>query len=986
MRSARRGALAALLGAALAMPAAAQEAPKALGRDLAGEECQLAQLQGVAPMRLGVYCAGVKRPAAEIAVLDRRAEPKELLADPVLRRTLSPGAPCQGPPRELPMPGGIEAEVMVCTAADGGWQRFVLAAKRDRGSYFAGGFTAALDVTRRAIAEHAGVGAQAAQPARPSPTGRPVRPARPQVQPQAQTEGGDVRRRIAELEAAVGGSLATIGIADMDRFNKLRDLGNGYNSLRDYSRAEDAWRRALDIQERAVGAATPALGDTLAHLALNVASQERFPEADTLFGRAEPLTRRSSDPDHFPRLLVYRAFTEELQGRLPRALELAAQSTELRRKRPAARDALAHSLYAEGSFAMKTGDLARAAATVAESRGLFEQAYGAVNWWVAETVELRGEIAKRAGRIADARQANTQLIALRETLFGPSRPLARAYAQAAEIEQAAGQPAAALAAWRRMGETVVKDRRARAEAAPDEFAGYVLAALRQARAGGANGQALTDEAFRAAQVPRAGAAAQAIAQMSARLAAATPQLAALTRELQDGYAKLDDLRQDLAAAMSKPQGERDPAAEDALKRRIAQQSAAIDAADKRLQREFPDYAQLQSPEPAAAASVARLLKPGEALLTMMATDQGTIVFLLRDGRVAAHAIGLSARALDAVVRQLRLGLDWTKGEREFDLELSHRLYRALLEPLETALDGVQHLVMVPAGAMLALPPAVLVTAPARAKAYADAQWLVRRFAVSVVPSIDAFRALRGAKQAAHAPQPFIGFGAPSFGGTAGGASALAELATACRDRAETIAKLVRLLDPLPETAGELRAMARALKAPGDSVVLAGDATEARVRKTDLAQYRVIAFATHGLLPGDLPCDIEPALALTPPAAAGAEDNGLLDASEIAGLRLNADFVILSACNTAAPDGRLGGDSLGGLTRAFFYAGTRSVYASSFPVPSEQTAELTTGMFAELAGDPKLGRAEAARRAQLKLLRQRDVAHPVFWSGFVLIGD
>ncbi|MGQ0676130.1 MAG: CHAT domain-containing protein, partial [Rhodospirillales bacterium] len=814
----------------------------------------------------------------------------------------------------------------------------------------------------------------------------PARPARPA--PQAQAEGGDVRRRIAELEAAVGGSLATIGVADMDRFNKLRDLGNGYNSLRDYPRAEDAWRRALDIQERALGGAgAAALGDTLGHLALNVANQQRFAEAESLLGRAEPLTRRSSDPDHYPRLLVYRAFAEELQGRLARALELAAQSTALRRKRPEGRDALAHSLYAEAGLAMRAGDMPRAGQAAVEARGLFEAAYGAVNWWVAEAIELQGEIAKRGQRYDEARRLNAQLISMREILFGPSRPLARAFAQGAEIEQAAGRPDAALAAWRRMAEAVVKDRRARAEAAPDEFAGYVLAALRQSRADGRNLQALADEAFRAAQVPRAGAAAQAIAQMSARLAAATPELAALTRELQDGYAALDGLRRDLAAAMSKPAAERDPAAEDAIKQKVARQSATLDAIDKRLQREFPDYAQLQSPEPAGAAALARLLKPGEALMSIMATDQGTLVFLLRDGRINAHAVSLTGRALDGVVRQLRLGLDWTKGEKDFDLELSHRLYRTLFEPLEPELIDLKHLIMVPTGAMLALPPAVLVTAtPASAKGYANAQFLARRFAVSVVPSIDAFRALRGAKSAPRAPQPFIGFGAPNFGGAPGGSTALGELGTACRDRADTIARLLRLLDPLPETAAELRSMARALKAPGDSVVLAGEATEARVRKSDLAKYRVVAFATHGLLPGDLPCDIEPALALTPPLTASAEDNGLLDASEIATLRLNADFVILSACNTAAPDGKLGGDSLGGITRAFFYAGARSVYASSFPVPSEQTAELTTAMFDELAADARLGRAEAARRAQLKLLRQRDIAHPVFWSGFVLIGD
>ncbi len=972
----------------LAMPAAAQEAPKPLGNNLAGEECELRTIQTAAPVRLGVFCAKVVAPAATIAVLDRRAEPKELLADAALRRAIAPGLTCSNQPRNLNVAPGITAEVMACTAIDGGWPRFVLAARRDRGAYFASGHMATLDVARQAIAAHAGAGTGAQAPAaRTSPTGRPVRPA-PQPQPQASAEGGDVRRRIAELEAAVGGSLATIGVADADRFNKLRDLGNSYNSLRDYSRAEDAWRRALDIQERAGGKANAALGDTLAHLALNVANQRRFAEAEALFGRAEPLVRRSSDPDHYPRLLVYRAFSEELQDKLARALELVAQSTALRRRRPEARDSLGHSLYAEAGLAMRSGDLARAGVTIAEARGLFEQAYGSVNWWVAEAIELEGEIARRGKRLDDARKLNAQLVAMRETLFGPSRPLARAFAQGAEIEQAAGRPDAALAAWRRMTDTVVKDRRARAEAAPEEFAGFVLAALRQSRADGRNLQALADEAFRAAQVPRAGAAAQAIAQMAARLSAATPELAALTRELQDGYGKVDSLRQELATAMSKPTGERAPAAEDALKRQIAQQSTAIDAIDKRLQRDFPDYAGLQSPEPAGAASLSKLLKPGEALMSMLSSDQGTVVFLLRDGRIYAHAISLSAQALEGIVRQLRLGLDWTRGERDFDLELAHRLYRTLFEPLEPALVELKHLIMVPAGPLLALPPAVLVAAtPASAKGYADAQFIVKRFAVSVVPSVDAFRALRSAKRAPQAAQPFIGFGAPSFGGAPGGASALSELASACRDRADTIAKLLRLLDPLPDTAGELRAIARALKAPDGSVVLAGDATETRVRKTDLAQYRVVAFATHGLLPGDLPCDIEPSLALTPPAAAAtADDNGLLDASEIATLRLNADFVILSACNTAAPDGRLGGESLGGLTRAFFYAGARSVYASSFPVPSEQTAELTVALFAELAGDPKLGRAEAARRAQLKLLRQRDIAHPVFWSGFVLIGD
>ncbi|MBL8705636.1 MAG: CHAT domain-containing protein [Rhodospirillales bacterium] len=940
------------LGPAAAL---AQSGGRPVGKNLTGEDCVLAE----GGARTGIFCGGVATPAADVSALEQRKDPKDLLEDQGALRALAPGLTCSGPVRSLPLSSGGEGAVRSCAGGDG-WPRFVLAARRDRAMVFASGHMTALDLAQRVAVEKLG----AAPP--PEPT--------------------DMRRRIAELEQSVGSSLGLIGMLDIGKVDKLRDLANGYNSLRDYSRAEDAWRQILDAQERAMGAQNPALGDTLAHLALNVANQSRFEEADRLFQRAEPLTRRSSDPDHYPRLLVYRGFQQELQGRYPQALDLVAQSTKIRRERREARDALAHSLYAEAALAMKTGDLARADRTVQEARLNFGAAYGSQHWWVAEAIELQAEVAKRAGRFDDARRLNTQLIGLREAIFGPSRPLARAFAQAAEIEQAAGRPDTALAAWRRMSSTVIGDRRARADADTNDFAGYVLAALRQGRAVPAQEQALADEAFRAAQAPRGGATAQAIAQMSLRLAATTPELSQLARDLQDAYQRMDQAREDLAHEMSKSIDTRSAVAEGNLKRRIVEDSAAIEKLDQRLKREFPAYAALQSPEPASVATVAKLLAPGEALVSMMTSDQGTIVFLLRDGKVKAHAVALSRKALDTVVRELRNGIDFSKGEAQFDLELSHKLYRALLQPLEAELAGVRQLILVPAGAMLALPPAMLVTEPPRQGDYAGASWLIRKHALGIIPSIEAFRALRGAAKARPAPQPFIGFGAPSFSGKPGDLAARLELGVTCRDKGESVARLLRLLEPLPETATELSAMARTLKASASSVVLGDAATETRVQATKLQDYRVIAFATHGLLPSDLPCDIEPALALTPPAQATEKENGLLDASEIANLKLNAEFVILSACNSAAPDGRLGGESLSGLTRAFFYAGARSLYAASFPVPSEQTTTLTTGIFSELAADSKLTRAEAARRSQMKLLAQRSNAHPVFWAGFVLIGD
>jgi CHAT domain-containing protein len=169
-------------------------------------------------------------------------------------------------------------------------------------------------------------------------------------------------------------------------------------------------------------------------------------------------------------------------------------------------------------------------------------------------------------------------------------------------------------------------------------------------------------------------------------------------------------------------------------------------------------------------------------------------------------------------------------------------------------------------------------------------------------------------------------------------------------------------------------------------VLGTTATERRVRETDLARYRVVAFATHGLLPGELRCQAEPALALTPPAAATRGEDGLLDASEVATLKLDADWVVLSACNTAGPDGTLGGESLSGLTRAFFYAGARALLVSHWAVASGPTVDLTTAMFAAYTSDRTIGKAEALRRAQAALQSRPGTTHPFFWAPFVVVGD
>jgi CHAT domain-containing protein len=308
----------------------------------------------------------------------------------------------------------------------------------------------------------------------------------------------------------------------------------------------------------------------------------------------------------------------------------------------------------------------------------------------------------------------------------------------------------------------------------------------------------------------------------------------------------------------------------------------------------------------------------------------------------------------------------------------------------TNLAGVTHLLVVPAGPLLSLPLGLLVTkpsAPVGEGDYRNVTWLSREVAISVLPSVTALVDLRAVATRASAPQPFIGFGDPAFTGQRGSTRALRDVLNLCRLEGEIDVDLLRSLPRLRETAQELTQIAQALGAnPEGSVLLGAAATKPKVNSTDLSQYRVLAFATHGLLPGELRCQAEPALALTPPATPSLADNGLLDASDIAQFRLDADWVVLSACNTAGPDGSLGGESLSGLARAFFYAGARTLLVSHWAVASRPTVALTTGLFAPVAQTPTLGRAEALRRSQIALSEKPETSHPAFWAAFVLVGD
>jgi CHAT domain-containing protein len=196
------------------------------------------------------------------------------------------------------------------------------------------------------------------------------------------------------------------------------------------------------------------------------------------------------------------------------------------------------------------------------------------------------------------------------------------------------------------------------------------------------------------------------------------------------------------------------------------------------------------------------------------------------------------------------------------------------------------------------------------------------------------------------------------------------------------------LAPLPDTATELKTIAGILGMQNSNLFLHEQATEQNFRLQSLKEYRVLYFATHGLLPGELKCQSEPGLVLTPPAgqATKKDNDGLLEASEIATFKLDADMVVLSACNTAGGGGKFGGEALSGLAESFFFAGARSLVVSHWQVPSAATAKLMSGMFSSLGPELKGGSAHALQLAQAKLIAKPETAHPFFWAAFVIVGD
>lgn len=452
---------------------------------------------------------------------------------------------------------------------------------------------------------------------------------------------------------------------------------------------------------------------------------------------------------------------------------------------------------------------------------------------------------------------------------------------------------------------------------------------------------------------------------------------------------LDDGEDESAspAAAGEPRGE-------------AELAKAIERMEEALRREYPQYMEVVAPRRLAPARLQALLRPGEAMMSYALLRDRTVVFVMTRNRFEAVLLTLGRDGVTKRIRELRAPIEAVAvtGElgslRDLDPAKLHDLYRQLFLPVADRLGGISRLIVIGDGPLYTLPLGMLVErygeeerrrfaatrdAGALLAEYAELPYLGERYRIGYLPSASALAALR---ESAPARRPYaeqlVAFADPVF--AAGGGSPAA---------------LRGGLAPLPETAEEARRIAGILDGAPARLLLGESAQEYAAKQPAMADARYVLFATHGLLGGEFVEEAEtaaqqPALALAMAGDLHGEDGWLTMREVVEQMRLRAELIVLSACNTAGGAG--GGEGFAGLTRAFMYAGARGLLVSHWAVESTATRDLMIETFrrlrggadaaAALAGAQQALRATATRSAGRPLSR----AHPFFWAPFVFVGD
>jgi CHAT domain-containing protein/tetratricopeptide (TPR) repeat protein len=827
-----------------------------------------------------------------------------------------------------------------------------------------------------------------------------------------------------------------------------------------YAEAEAAFRRAETFRRASLKDISKfdfppppeqvlqAANTDLSLIARNESKQGRLSEAEADARRAllEMLNTRGKYSPATPHFIVELAGILVEQGRYPEAEKLVRSALDVQRTLGIADDA-----PTSVSILSHLGNILVLQSKTKDAATIYAELSKAIAQWPAqqrEAFEINGSrivALYEAGQIDQGIAAAEEYVKRQTARTGPNSydtasargTLALGYARAGRDADAirefkAAIPVLMTGARENSDEddpTLVAARDARLQRIVEAYIGELAHGTSPSNNAAA-------ETFSLADAVRGRAVQQSLADSNARAIAKDPALAELVRKDQDLTRQIGAELGTLNNLLALPSDQRGDQSVPAINAEIGKLRADRKATQDEIKRRFPAYANLVDPKPPTVEEIKATLRPGEAMLSFYFGRYASFVWAVpKDGAVAFAAVPATQAQIADKIHKLRESLEpqgaMVSDIAPFDLTLAYDLYASLLQPVEAGWKSEKSLIVVTNGALGELPISLLPTAPSQVdpkagrpfSGYRNVPWLARTHAVTISPSASALVTLRRLPPGSPNRDKLIGFGDPYFNAQEeaeadseqsapppqlvsasadDGATQMAmrgiPLKLRSSPRVEDIDKAeLTMLPRLPDTREELTAMAHALDVdPAKALYLGKAANEQNVETLDLSHYRIVAFATHGLVPGDIDGLTQPALALTEPEIAGIKGDGLLTMEEILGLKLDADWVVLSACNTAAGAGA-GAEAASGLGSAFFYAGSRALLVTNWSVQSTSARELTSDLFRRQVADPALSRGEALRQAMMALIdgpgeidasgqTVYTYAHPLFWAPYSVIGD
>lgn len=976
----------------------------AIGKNAVGEECTQSAIDGANGERSAdVFCGTWEQPSARVRSGGgaTAGDLVRLATAGQWRTGIDARFRCEAPTNTTIL-GGSPAQLLQCTRLVGGWAHVAMVGIVDGKAWFADGVLPAAGVMERSIGVLAGV-------------------MKADAAPVSSAADALLAKRLATQTFTSG---------DVGQYDALMKAGTRANLADNPASAETAFRAALALQQKALGNNNPATAIPMMSLALQLSNEGRFGEAEALLEQAEKLPLESADPTARARLAHYRGIDMLNQGKLNDALmHLGKAETgyaaiippEALRAKAVSQAGSGFTQAASSRFGNLTPaqNLLTNPASQSALLGMIEvrRIKGIVLRLLKQPVEADAALAaadelargnglarpivtarlyRSMGISAQAQGLDDLAISgltLSANAFARALPGSRPQADtnllyAAELVHA-GRKGDALPVCRSAAASLIN---LKSGTTPALMAPCLAAFAEAAARGGGQDQPILAEMFAAAQLAQGGITSQQIAQASATLAenARNPKVAEAIRLQRDLKSQLDALygkRDDLAQAQK--QGVNQPGLQEKaadLEKLIDETQRKAADADAALQAASPNYGQLVQ-ETVKPADVFAALHPNEAFVTMTLNEDEGWVFALRNGTITVSRIPQGIGAVGKLVTRVRAGIELTTDRLPvFDIAGARELYDLTLRGVAPALDGAKSVVVAPAGPLLSLPLEVLLTGPATDDKLAEAPWLIRQFTIAHVPAPSNFVSLRKIAGGSRATQSWFGFG--EFRPVTLAQAERSFPGSSCGDSARGLSGLPLL----PYAKKELEAARALLGAAPSDELLGANFTATRVLAAPLKNYRILQFSTHALLPTDLRCQSEPAIVTSAPERALDAKGALLTASQVVAMDLDADLIILSACNSGGPGGTTAGESLSGLARSFFYAGARSLLVTHWSVNDQVAAFLVADSLRRVKADPTIGVTGAMREAQLGMLADAgkglpaEIAHPFFWAPFAVIGD